>query len=285
MKSTKNQIVKKSNSLITAKYNLTKEEQKIILSIIAMIDKDDEDFHQYRFYIKDFLDNIDVASKGNYTYIKNIFKGLLEKPIEIKEKSGWIICNWLSGAKIDYAGYVDVEIYSGLKPYLLKLKESFTKYSLANVLSLRSNYSIRIYELLKQFESTGVRQISIDEFKEILKIPKSYQTRHLKPSILEPAKKEISEKTDIEFTYSFQKQGRKFTSIRFYIRTKVVKLQDQDRNKNKNKKNVKEDETLRPPEEVAKECYERNSIDGECKFKNFSFKPPYCKFCRINQGK
>ena len=279
MQSAKNQIVKKNNSLITARYNLTKEEQKIILSIIAMIDKDDEDFHQYRFYIKDFLNNIDTTSKENYAYIKNVFKGLLEKPIEIKEKSGWIICNWLSGAKIDYAGYVDVEIYSGLKPYLLKLKESFTKYSLANVLSLRSQYIIRIYELLKQFEATGARQISIDEFKEILKIPKSYQTRHLKPSILESAKKEISEKTDIEFTYSFKKQGRKFTSIAFYIRPKV-KLPDKTQDKNKDKEN----ETFRSPEEVAKECYELNRIDGQCLFENSLYKPPYCKVCKIYQG-
>jgi len=81
-----NKLVKKSNALITAKYNLSKVEQKIILLIVSMINKDDEDFYQYRFSIKDFFDNTDTDSKKNHSYIKNAFKGLLEKPIEIKEK-------------------------------------------------------------------------------------------------------------------------------------------------------------------------------------------------------
>ena len=213
-----NKLVKKSNGLITARYNLSVVEQKIILLIIAAVDRQDEDFKQYRFHIKDFFKLVEADSVENYTYIKNAFEGLLKKPIKIKDKDNWIICNWLSGAKITTAGIVDIEIYSGLRPYLIKLKEKFTSYKIKNILFLHSVYSIRVYELLKQFEKTKIKHIKIVEFREILNIPLSYETKHLKPYILEPARKELTEKTDITFTYKFIKEGRKFESIIFDIR-------------------------------------------------------------------
>ena len=241
-----NNIVKKSNALITAKYELTKIEQKIIISIISMINKTDEDFHQYRFHIKDFFDLTDTNSKKNYTYIKNAFKGLLKKPIEIIEGEDHIICNWLSGAKINSSGSIDIEIYSGLKPYLLKLKEQFTKYKLKNILFLHSTYSIRIYELLKQFENTGIKQITIEEFKNILSLPKSYEVKHLKPYVLEPAKSELAEKTDIKFDYKFEKNGKRFNLIKFFIKSKEnkenkkINMEDNVENKfiNNNSNNI-----------------------------------------------
>ena len=201
---------------------------------------------------------------------------MLEKPIEIKDKDEHIICNWLAGAKLNIAGYVDIEIYSGLKPYLLKLQQEFTKYKLKNILFLHSAYSIRIYELLKQFENTKIKQISIVEFREILKIPKSYQTKHLKPYILEPAKKELSEKTDIKFTYELKKEGRRFKTIIFNI---------EHNEKNVDKKPIKQlqkqqEEKHLSMEDLAKECYEKNLIEDNCQYNISAFNPPFCKYCK-----
>ena len=213
-----NKLVKKSNDLIMARYNLSVVEQKIILLIISMVDRSDKDFKQYQFHIKDFFRLTEADSEKNHRYIKNAFEGLLKKPIKIKEKDDWIVCNWLSGARVTTAGVVDIEIYSGLRPYLIKLKENFTRYKIRNILFLHSVYSIRIYELLKQFEKSGIKHIKISELRDILNIPKSYETKHLKPYILEPARRKLAEKTDIAFTYEFKKVGKKFDSIIFDIK-------------------------------------------------------------------
>ncbi len=42
-------------------------------------------------------------------------------------------------------------------PYLTQLKGQFTRVVVKNVSSLSNTYSIRIYELLQQFRSTGGR--------------------------------------------------------------------------------------------------------------------------------
>lgn len=53
-------------------------------------------------------------------------------------------------------------------PYLLQLKERFTRYELKNILYFKNKYSIRIYELLKQYEKIGKREINIKELRGYL---------------------------------------------------------------------------------------------------------------------
>ena len=90
-----------------------------------------------------------------------------------------------------------------LRPYLLQLKENFTKYQLENVLSLSSFYAIRIYELCKQYETIKERTIEIKELKEILDIKaKSYNIyNRFKEKVLTIAEREINEKTDISIKF------------------------------------------------------------------------------------
>ena len=108
-----------------------------------------------------------------------------------------------------------------LKPYFLQLKDNFTKYYLENILELKSFYSIRIYELVKQYENIKSREITIDELKEILDIGNSYKLYgHFKEKVLTVAQKEINEKTDINLTFEEIKKIRKVTGIKFNIERK-----------------------------------------------------------------
>ncbi|WP_080965286.1 RepB family plasmid replication initiator protein [Clostridium novyi] len=111
-----------------------------------------------------------------------------------------------------------------LKPYYLQLK-NYTKYRISNIASLKSQYSIRIYELLKQYEKIKTRKLDLNHLKELLGLeihqyPKFYD---FKNRVLNVAQKELSEKTDIKFTFEEIKTGRKVTSIRFFIDQKHKK--------------------------------------------------------------
>ena len=59
---------------------------------------------------------------------------------------------------------------------MLQLKERFTQYQLANVLTIKSKYSPRIYEILKcnQFKQQVYIEIEIDVLRKLLKSENIY---------------------------------------------------------------------------------------------------------------
>jgi len=144
----------------------------------------------------------------------------------------------LSSAEYHKDGKIELEFSPKLKPYLLQLKENFTKYQLENVLSLSSFYAIRIYELCKQYETIKERTIEIKELKEILDIKaKSYSIyNRFKTKVLDIAEREINEKTDINISVEEIKTGRKVTSIKFIIKSKTKEVKKKNIEKEIEKK-------------------------------------------------
>jgi hypothetical protein len=216
------QIVVKSNRLVEASYKLTVQEQRIIILVASMIKPDDEDFETYRIDVKDFMEMIGVTGHSKYKETKEITKKLRERTLVIKDTDNdqELQVGWVSSFRyFNRQGYVQIRFDPELKPYLIKLKERFTSYDLRNVLSLRSNYSIRLYELLKQYEKIGQRQFEVDELRKMLVLGEGeYKLYgHVKSRIIEVAKRELAEKTDIYFEYQEIKKGRKVHSLKFFI--------------------------------------------------------------------
>ena len=66
----KNYIVKKSNYFImNTSYDLSLEEQKLILTLASMVQPSDEEFKPYNFRIADFMELLGVDTKTKYTEI------------------------------------------------------------------------------------------------------------------------------------------------------------------------------------------------------------------------
>jgi len=224
-KSSGKNLIVKSNELIQGRYELKISQIKIILHMITLIKKDDADFKEYRISIKDYAHRVGIDPEGEYTHAKEITEDLLKKVIKItyEDEEGrdrFLQINWLSHA--DYAageGYVEISFDPKLKPYLLALKERFTQYDIRNVLPMKSFYSIRIYELLKQFEKVGYRVFKINELKEMLGIDKKYSSYSLfKKRVIEKAQEELKKYSDIYFDFEEIKQhGRAYSHIRFNI--------------------------------------------------------------------
>ena len=220
----KNYIVKKSNYFImNTSYDLSLEEQKLILTLASMVQPSDEEFKPYNFRIADFMELLGVDTKTKYTEIPKITKELMKKVFEIQEGNVLIQTAWLSGARYEKgSGMVTLKFNPDLKPYMLQLNSMFTQYKLANILSMKSKYSPRIYELLKcnEFRKQGYIDIEIDDLRQILKAeniyPRYYDFRRF---ILESTQKELKKLTDINFDFEEMRYGRKVTSIRFYIKS------------------------------------------------------------------
>ena len=78
----KNYIVTKSNILINCSYNLTSQQQKIILTLASMVQPQDIEFKNYEFKIKDFIELLGVKDDKKYTAIPKTIEGLM-KPFKI----------------------------------------------------------------------------------------------------------------------------------------------------------------------------------------------------------
>lgn len=225
-------LVVKSNELIEARYDLNLNEQKIILYAASKLDKNKEKFNILEMDIREFTDLINTSEK-RYTELRQVVRELRKKEIIIKldknnsEKE--LITGWLSSIEYKGNGKIELEFSAKLAPYLLQLQERFTKYELKNVLYLKNKYSIRIYELLKQYEKIGKREFELEEFKKIIGCEGRHDRyNHFRERVLEPARKEITELTDILFDYESIADGRKVKGIKFTIVTKGKLKKEED---------------------------------------------------------
>lgn len=233
----KNYIIKKSNYFVmNSHYDLSIEEQKIILTLASMVKPEDEEFKRYRFNIAEFINLIGIKNQSQYTEIPRITKELMKKVFEIQEENKVIQVAWLSSAIYEKgSGYVELEFSPCLKPYMLKLNSMFTQYKLGNILMMKSKYSPRFYEFLKcnEFKKQGF-EIELNELKCLLKIKDSYARFYdFKKKVLLYSQREINELTDITFNFEEIKQGRKVDKIRFYITSKHAKLENVPEKKEK----------------------------------------------------
>ncbi|MED1092181.1 replication initiation protein [Bacillus paramycoides] len=224
-------LVTKANTLIETKYKLTTTEQKILLTLASMIQKDDSEFKTYTLSISDFSKLLGVTSKNKYEELRKITAGLMSKTLEIESEDKIIQTPWLSHVTYHKRkGLIDMRFASDLKPFFLELKKNFTSYRLANIAKLKHSYSIRMYELLKQYQKIGGRTFTFEELLKLLGVENSSYAKHygsFKARILNPIQKELEKKTDIKFEFEETKVARKVVSLHFTIQKTEIKLPTQ----------------------------------------------------------
>ena len=212
---------------MNSSYDLSLEEQKILLTLASMVQLGGEKFKPYIFKINDFIKLLEVKNQAKYTEIPKIIKKLKEKVFEIKEENKTIQIAWLSSAAYEEGTRcVKLEFSPKLKPYILKIKGPFTQYKLANILNMKSKYSPRIYEILKcnKFKKQGFFEIKITNLRRLLKAEDIYpKYNDFKRKVIEKSQKELSKLSDISFDFEDIKTGRKVTGIKFHIRSKDKK--------------------------------------------------------------
>ncbi|MHC6275602.1 replication initiation protein [Escherichia coli] len=228
-------IAYKSNALIEASYKLTLQEQRFLLVCISRL-KSGEDSpspdEQKTMTITaaEFHDAFpDMGRQHAEARLKEAIDRLWDRSVIIKneenEKSsaGWSRAQYFKGE-----AKVDITFSDAIMPYLTQLKGQFTRVVVKNVSSLSSTYSIRIYELLQQFRSTGDRTIAIDDFRTMLAVEDKYQQfKDLNKMIIKPAIAELSKKGDLVVTVETIKKGRTVVALHFRFK-EDKQIQDDD---------------------------------------------------------
>ena len=220
-------IVTQSNTLVEARYNLPLGEQRLILTMISKIQPEDEDFKPYLISVKEFTEFLGIDTKSAYRECKRITEKLLSRVINVEEDDGLLQIGWLSSAKyIDGEGIVNLSFDPLLKPYLLQLKSNFTSCKLTMLLSFKSQYSMRMYTFLKQYQKLGTREIEIVSLRYTLGVRTEQYKLYtdFKRNILPRTQNELAEKADLSFEFEEIKYGRRVAALIFTITSTVEEI-------------------------------------------------------------
>lgn len=242
-------LVVKANALIEAGYQLTTNEQRLILSAIASIPKDKPINPNVGYCVSksDFV-KLGVNPKTANREIRDACDRLFNRYVSIKTEQGEFKTRWVQDiTKYDqeWALYnreffintigedpdeddcilAAITFSRSVIPYLTELKSNFTQYMLSDVKGFSSAYSFRIFEFMMQFKATGFVKIGLKEFRQRLDLGDKYPaTKDLRVYVIDTAIKEINEKSPYTAKYDLLKTGRKFThlELRFKLKAKAI---------------------------------------------------------------
>ena len=236
-------LIRKSNDLVEARYKFDIWETRVFTKLLTIIRPDDIDFQPFRIYLRDIIDDFKLhKDRASYQLLREATDNLLQKvfyvPYEVEgalreRKYPIIIMSDTMRMALEEGArtkneYVEVSIHPEMKPLLLQLKEKFTSYDIENITSLKSNYTLRIYEHLKQYERIGRRQLDIEYFKRIFEITTEYPLfANFYQKVIEPAFHDINHFTDLTITKIGKvKRGRKVESLLFEFHRKSQNQKD-----------------------------------------------------------
>ena len=215
-----NNLIVKSNQVVEAGYELTTNEQRLILLGISKIPKE-QDVNPnigYEITAQEFATAYNIHPKTAYRELKEATNKLYERSIIIRNEQQTMKVRWASSIITDNPYVSDVLPDEDWKrvvlffspqivPYLSNLKTNFTQYLQSDISNVSGAYTIRFYELVCQYRTIGKREISIQDLRFILNIGDKYPLFYdFKRRVIEPSIKEINDKTPMQISYEQKKR-------------------------------------------------------------------------------
>lgn len=227
----------KSNNLIESNYNLSANEQRLIYlgikklkpkfvksnvkpSELATYAKTQE-FGNIKIYVNEFKNEFEL--KGNSFYgrlfetCENLFK---REFMYFNDKGNFVKKRWVITSEYDKESkYVSLTFHPDLILDLLIFRTKYGKLQFNVAKYLNTNYSFRIYEILKNSAHRSPRTMTISEIKEKLEIePEKYKSyAKFRRDVIDRSLDLINEHSDINVSYTPIRKGRSVDSLEFKI--------------------------------------------------------------------
>ena len=229
--------VKQSNELTEAAYYLSLKAKRVLWLCLmqtyftASVSEDDDEMavlgdSTFKVKVADYQQIFQVSRNQA---IKDVKEGVFElsrSAVIFYPKEGRFDCvarPWLTEAGSRSArGIWEIEFNHKLLRYIYGLTNQFTTYSLRDCGSLRNPRTIRLYESLAQFKSSGLWVTTHAWLNDRFLLPESQQKNlaELKRSFLDPALKQINEKTPLLAKYSIDDSGK---FLEEYVEKEILK--------------------------------------------------------------
>lgn len=218
-------VYKRDDMIQKARFSLSVQENRTILYLISKIKPNDNTFQEYTFDIKDFY-RVIGWEKESYSEFKAMLLELRKKVwmARLPDETETAV-SWLEVARLNKrSGKVTLGFHRDMMQYLLDLanQETFyTSYNLQYVLPMQSQYSPRLYEILKSYQKNNrLWFFDVEELKRLLDCQTYERWPDFRRRVLEPAVEEINKYTDISIAYTIEKEGRRVSCVNFYMTKK-----------------------------------------------------------------
>ena len=225
--------IKQHNTITSGRYDFSACQLDVLFMLLATLTETDEPNKRYNIRVKDI--ELITGRKWNYQQLVESNEDMMSRVFKIEEPDGLRQIVLFSEIKyLDGTGSFDMVINEPARSYFFELKNNFTLLELKSVLSCTSKYAKRLYSLACQWRGTGGHTYNLGELKEMLELkdpkgkePEQYERiSDFKKFVLDVAKKQINEYTDIVFDYELLKiRGRSFDTIKLFCGFAKPKLQ------------------------------------------------------------
>lgn len=274
---TANPLVKKSNAIARAKWELKSIwEPRIVALVASKVKPTDTDFQTYKTPIAELCGVKDKNLSGDqYREVVQAIEFLGKAIIKIKGdgKRDFRIYNIFAMCGYE-KGYLIAQFHPDLKPHFLQLQAKFTSYNLNEYLALPSTYSQQLFEILKSWSGLERRTIRLLELHEMLSTP-DYMRQNFKDfrvRVLDKAFSDIYAHTGFQFSWRAIKSGRSVQSIEFVFSDNLIKII------NDSNKIIKTKKQQRANNKTAKAAIDCMKIKVKCSEQDN--KPSICKLCK-----
>lgn len=215
-----------ANDLIKGKQKMTLREAQLLFITMSQVVKQDKDFKTYTTTVPELASFLGVSPKSLYRDLEGICENLMKRVIKIKQGQKWKMFHWISRAEYDSCT-LTIRLSDDIQPFLLELVGNYTQTLLSTLLTFKSWYTARLYQLIV-CERTEHREekekwaLSIDEIREFFDLSDDEYTQatDLIKNTIQRAINELNQ-NDTVYISSFEKiykkhgRGRSLIGVSF----------------------------------------------------------------------
>ena len=228
-----------SNGLVRAAHSLSLIEMRLIYLAVGQLPRAYANWANMS--LRDYLQSPPITVTGSEMHaafggsLSQAYKDLKAAAEHLYERSiVWHASDhsdqwtrWITSRVRYQNGAVGLKFNADILEELIDMTEQFTKIEFKYVGQFKSTYTIRLYSILKSWQSMHGGKIVIPLTDLHFQLDASLSNRanfnKLSVNVLVPAMVEINKKTDLAVIYQTIKTGKKVTAICFTIKTKAMK--------------------------------------------------------------
>lgn len=237
-------LIVKSNSLIEGNSKLTLSEQRLInlackklKPIFVNKNMSINDFkllaetmafEPIEITVGEYKNEFSINSNNIYKELSKTAESLFQKEIiyfddeENLVKKRWVITSKYSTKERK----IGIKFHPDLITDLLVFKGGYTQLDYVFMNSVKSIYTSRFYEILKQYLNIGIRTLDLSDLRFKLGVLDNEYPRYVnfKQRILSPSINWINENSDIYVDFEEMREKRSVKRIKFIIKSKAKDL-------------------------------------------------------------
>lgn len=215
----KKHTISQANALISSLQKLSLTGQRITKMVFGRIDPlcfDEKQLKKIHIKQKDFREIFEIkTNQARKALIKGATE-LAENRLRIETEKKKIFIPFCTYVEIDKkTGDFIVDINPRLMEFLTDLDKNKTTYKLTDLVAFKTEYSFRLYELIRVRLDLGMFAANIEDLREVLNIPESYKISNIK-EIINKTLKEM-ETLGIYGEVDYFKKGRAISSFKIYL--------------------------------------------------------------------